>query len=79
MSTRLWVADNGGDVLCQDHVGTYLASAIKSAPEATEHDTPLDTWALYFTHVIGGDGLVCEVCTPLDSPSHPYSKVKATT
>jgi hypothetical protein len=76
MSKRLWVSDNG-DVVCENHAGTYLKCAIEAKPKAIEHSTPLDNWGLYFTHLIGGANLVCEVCVPWDSPDHPYNKLKA--
>ena len=76
LTERLWVSDNG-DVLCESHAGMYLLCAIKAKPKATKHSTPLDEWSLYFTHLLGGENLVCEVCTPWDSPSHPYNKIKA--
>lgn len=76
MTTRLWVSDNG-DVLCESHAGTYLRSAIDADKQAIEHTTPLDNWSLYFNHLIGGVNLVCETCTPWDSPNHPYNTIKA--
>ena len=76
MNNRLWISDNG-DVLCEDHAGTYLKVAIEANPKAIQHSTPLDNWSLYFTHLIGGVDLVCEVCTPWSSPDHPYNKIKA--
>jgi hypothetical protein len=76
MSKRLWVSDDG-DVVCEDHAGVYLKSAIENKPNAKAHSTPLDQWSLYFTHLLGGENLVCEVCTPWDSPNHPYNKLKA--
>jgi hypothetical protein len=75
MNQRLWVSDNG-DVLCEEHSGTYLNCAIQAKPKAVEHSTPLGNWALYFTHLMGGENLVCETCTPFNSPNHPYNKMK---
>ena len=76
MSQRLWVSDNG-DVLCEEHTGTYLRSAIEVKPKAWSHRTPLGNWSLYFTHLIGGENLVCETCVPWNSPDHPSNKLKA--
>ena len=76
MSDRLWVSDNG-DVICEEHAGTYLRCSIEAKPKAVQHITPLDNWALYFTHLLGGANLVCETCTPWDSPDHPHNKIKA--
>lgn len=76
MSNRLWVDDNG-TVLCENHAGTYLTSAIQSNNQAIQHRTPLGTWCAYYTNLRGGANLVCEVCTPWDSPDHPYNKNKA--
>jgi hypothetical protein len=77
MSTqRLWVEDNG-TVLCDEHGGTYLTSAIQQKPKAIKHRTPLGTWRAYYTHLLGGADLVCEICTPWDSPNHPYNLKKA--
>lgn len=76
MSKRLWVSDNG-DVVCEEHAGFYLKCAIEAKPNKTAHNTPLDNWGLYFTHLLGGENLVCEVCTPWDSPEHPYNLLKA--
>jgi hypothetical protein len=73
---RLWVSDDG-DVLCEDHAGTYLRLAIRSNPEAIQHETPLDNWCAYYTNLLGGGNLVCEVCVPWDSPNHPSNKVLA--
>jgi hypothetical protein len=76
MSERLWVSDNG-DVVCENHAGTYLKSAIKANPNEFEHSTPLDNWSAYYAHLSSGGHLVCEVCVPWDSPDHPYNKLKA--
>jgi hypothetical protein len=76
MAQRLWVS-NKGDVICEDHAGTYLRCAIEAKPKAIKHKTPLDDWSLYFTHLLGGADLVCEVCVPWNSPNHPYNKLKA--
>jgi hypothetical protein len=73
---RLWVSDNG-DVLCEEHIGTYLKASIEANGQAIQHKTPLDTWCAYYTNFLGGKDLVCEVCTPWDSPNHPYNKMKA--
>jgi hypothetical protein len=76
MTTQLWVSDNG-DIICADHAGTCLRVAIEADASAIQHSTPLDNWALYATNLIGGENLVCEICTPWDSPNHPYNKIKA--
>jgi len=73
---RLWVSDNG-DVTCENHAGMYLKCAIEAKPKAVKHNTPLDRWALYFTHLLGGENLVCETCVPWNSPDHPYNEMKA--
>lgn len=73
---RLWVSDNG-DVTCDDHAGMYLRCAIEAKPNAKKHRTPLDSWSLYFTNLLGGENLVCETCVPWNSPDHPYNKIKA--
>jgi hypothetical protein len=73
---RLWVSDNG-DVICEEHAGVYLKLEIEAKPKAKQHKTPLDNWALYFTHLLGGENLVCETCVPWHSPEHPYNKIKA--
>lgn len=72
---NLWVSDNG-DVICSNHAGAYLKSSIENKPNAIKHTTPLDTWRAYSTELLGGALLVCEVCTPWDSPDHPYNKIK---
>jgi hypothetical protein len=72
-TNRLWVDDNG-TVVCDDHAGTYLRSAFQANSEAIQHRTPLGTWCAYYTHLLGGADLVCEVCTPWDSPNHPYNQ-----
>jgi hypothetical protein len=59
MSKPLWVSDNG-DVICAEHAGNYLRSAIKADPKALSHSTPLDNWSLYYEHLLGG--LPCEIC-----------------
>ena len=76
MSNRLWVDDNGS-VVCDNHAGAYLTSAFEAKPNAIQHRTPLGTWCAYYTNLLGGENLVCEVCTPWDSPDHPYNKIKA--
>jgi hypothetical protein len=76
MSNRLWVDDNG-TVVCDEHAGTYLRSAFEAKPQAIQHRTPLGTWCAYYTHLLGGADLVCEVCTPWNSPNHPYNTIKA--
>jgi hypothetical protein len=73
---RLWVSDDG-DVTCENHAGMYLRCAIEAKPNAKKHNTPLDRWSLYFTHLLGGENLVCETCVPWDSPEHPFNKLKA--
>jgi len=73
---KLWVSDNG-EVTCEDHSGMYLRCAIQAKPKAKQHKTPLGNWALYFTHLLGGENLVCETCVPWDSPNHPFNKMKA--
>jgi len=59
---RFWISDEG-EVTCEKHGGMYLMSAIKAKPKAITHKTPLDTWSLYFTHLLGGENLQCESCT----------------
>ena len=59
MSKALWVSDNG-DVLCTEHAGHYLSSAIKARPKARKHRTPLDEWNLYYEELLGG--LPCSSC-----------------
>jgi len=76
MNQRLWVSDNG-DVTCEEHAGVYLRSSIQAKSKAVKHRTPLGNWSLYFTHLLGGENLVCETCTPWNSPNHPYNKIKA--
>lgn len=71
----LWVSDNG-DVVCEEHAGMYLRSAIQAKPKATKHDTPLNNWSLYFTNLLGGENLVCETCVPWDSPNHPFNNME---
>jgi hypothetical protein len=73
---KLWISDNG-DVTCEEHAGMYLRCAIEAKPKAKQHKTPLDNWALYFTHLLGGENLVCETCVPWNSPNHPYNTIKA--
>jgi hypothetical protein len=73
---KLWISDNG-DVTCEAHAGVYLTSSIQAKPKAKQHKTPLDNWALYFTHLLGGENLVCETCVPWHSPNHPYNTIKA--
>jgi hypothetical protein len=75
MCKRFWISDNG-DVLCEEHTGAYLRSAIEAKPKAWSHVTPLDNWSLYFSDLIGGENLVCETCVPWNSPDHPYNKLK---
>jgi hypothetical protein len=76
MSEPLWISDNG-DVTCEPHSGAYLRCAIEAKPKAIKHKTPLGDWCLYFTHLLGGENLVCETCVPWDSPEHPSNKMKA--
>jgi hypothetical protein len=76
MSNRLWVSDNG-DVTCDEHAGMYLICAMKAKPQAIKHRTPLGTWCAYYTHLLGGENLVCETCVPWNSPNHPYNTMKA--
>lgn len=73
---RLWV-DDQGTVLCENHAGSYLRSAITANNQAIQHKTPLGTWCAYYTNLIGGKDIVCETCVPWDSPNHPYNKIKA--
>ena len=61
---RLWVSDNG-DVLCDNHAGTYLRASIQAKPKAKMHHTPLDTWTAYSLNRPGG--LPCEVCVDWSS------------
>jgi hypothetical protein len=68
MTTKFWVSDNG-DVICDNHAGTYLKSAIKAFPNNLEHSTPLDNRAMYNKLFLGGEKLMCEVCAPFDSPT----------
>jgi hypothetical protein len=76
MSNRLWVDDNG-TVLCDAHTGMYLRSAIERNNQAIQHKTPLGTWCAYYTNLLGGKDLVCEVCIPWNSPNHPYNAMNA--
>ena len=76
MSNRLWVDDNG-TVLCDSHTGMYLKSAIERNNQAIQHKTPLGTWCAYYTNLLGGKDLVCEVCVPWNSPNHPYNQMNA--
>lgn len=57
--TRLWVSDSG-DVICDNHAGAYLKSAITAKPKAIQHRTPLDTWSAYYLNMKGA--LPCMVC-----------------
>jgi hypothetical protein len=54
-----------------------LRSSIQAKPKAVKHRTPLGNWSLYFTHLLGGENLVCETCIPWNSPEHPYNKIGA--
>lgn len=72
---RLWIDDNG-TVLCENHTGVYLSESIKANGQAIQHHTPLGTWCAYYTHLLGGADLVCEICTPWDSPNHPYARMQ---
>lgn len=75
-ANRLWI-DDEGTVLCEEHTGFYLGSAIKQNGQAIQHRTPLGTWCAYYTNLRGGADLVCEICTPWNSPNHPYNEIKA--
>ena len=75
-TNRLWIDDNG-TVVCEEHAGVYLKSAIKANNDEMQHETPLGTWCAYYIHLLRGENLVCEVCTPWTSPNHPYNKIKA--
>jgi hypothetical protein len=68
MSERFWVSDDG-EVTCEKHGGMFLITAIKAKPKAIKHKTPLGTWCLYFTHLLGGENLECESCA--------YSRARA--
>ena len=72
MATILWVSDNG-DVLCANHAGSYLYSAIQARPMARTHRTPLGTWDACTSEMLGG--LPCSSC--VDWMTLDLSKVGA--
>lgn len=43
MPRPLWTS-NGGEIVCERHGGSYLASAIAARPKARKHSTPLGVW-----------------------------------
>jgi hypothetical protein len=55
----IWVSDQG-DVVCCNHAGHYLKSAITKRPKAISHKTPLDSWSKYSLDFPGA--LPCMVC-----------------
>jgi hypothetical protein len=57
-SNRKWVGTRG-DVICDEHAGVYLKSAIENDPTARQHITPLDWWIIY-----SSNDFPCEVCVP---------------
>ena len=77
MTTQRLCVSDSGDVTCDDHAGMYMRCAIEAKPNVKKHRTPLGNWAMYYTHLLGGENLVCETCVPWSSPDHPYNKIKA--
>lgn len=65
MKPVLWT-DDGGQILCADHAGGYLTSAIAARPRARQHRTPLGTWDRVTAVEIAADPTlwICETCVP---------------
>jgi len=61
-----WMNVQSGMLLCSDHAGTYLASAIAAHPKRKSHDTPLGTWERLNTaeveYLASEFGYLCETC-----------------
>lgn len=65
-------SDPNGSVMCVDHVGNYLRSALESNPALVEVDTPLGLMVrmdddevadfVEFVHSRIGDASICEEC-----------------
>jgi len=43
MNRTMWIDDNGR-ILCAQHAGSYLRTAIDARPRARTHRTPIGTW-----------------------------------
>lgn len=56
MTLTLFINENGR-IVCLQHGGEYLKSAVKNAPAALEYSTPLDHWLR-----IPGPATDCEDC-----------------
>ena len=70
MTDTLW-SDDGGQLVCTAHAGSYLTAGIKARPRAHSHRTPLGTWEqvdraeLAAAFVAGGlpaEAADCETC-----------------
>ena len=52
----LWINGNGR-VVCTDHGGHYLRTAVEATPGAPMIDTPLDNWMM-----VPAEMATCEEC-----------------
>lgn len=63
--TTYWSNPNGA-IICSNHAGNYLRSAIQAHPKRMEHDTPLGTYELISDEEIEWCeeefGYSCETC-----------------
>lgn len=57
---RLWIGQDGR-IVCTEHGGYYLQSAIENSPEKNHHITPLNDWEEIPSSVYV-PGLDCEIC-----------------
>lgn len=73
----VWISA-GGEVLCKDHGGSYLASKI-AAGQGPEIITPLDDWLYHSPETAAEFNLVCEVCArqlPAETPANDHAETE---
>lgn len=64
--TQTFWADTNGRIVCENHGGNYLQSAIASKPKAKKHSTPITIWEKLsedeVQEVRSWNAEVCETC-----------------
>lgn len=68
-TTRLWANDNGA-IVCEEHAGAYLRSAIEARPKARTHKTPLGTNYMMTDAEVAEFMEACEVTVVCESCRH---------
>lgn len=65
----VWISE-GGEVVCWEHGGSYLKTAI-TAGEGPHILTPLDDWLYHSPEIAREYDLTCEVCARETPPRCP--------